>query len=85
MRFCADCTDNNVPYVISRFSNLYKRYYRFIRFCDLNFFSAEITKIFRITEKLDEQIFNLAAKKIRLRKQRRLLLKKNYNLGDREA
>ena len=85
MRPCAGYTDNNVPCVIFRFSDSYKRYYRFTCSCDLNFFFAEIAKIFRTAEKFDKQIFDLTAKSIRLRKQRRLLLKKFRNLNDRKA
>ena len=72
-------------YIISRFSDSCERYYRLIRFCNLNFLFVKIAKIFRAAEKLDEQIFDLTAKNIRLKKQRRLLLKKIYNLNNRKA
>ena len=82
MRFCAGCTGNNVHYIISRFSDSCERYYYLTRFCNLSFFFIKIAKILRIAEKLNKQILKLAAKNIRLKKQRRLLLKKFRNLND---
>jgi hypothetical protein len=71
--------------MVSRFSNSCERYYRSNRLCDLNLQSAEIAKISRATDKLNKKILKVKAKRIRLYKQRRLLIKKLRNLDNRKA
>ena len=92
MRFYGRYSSEDFFYVIFNISDFCEKYHRFDRDYDFNFLSAEIMKLFRKADKLNEQILvertkNLETeiKNLRLQKQRRLLIKKLRELNDREA
>jgi hypothetical protein len=85
MRPCGRCSSEGVLCVVSDISDSCERCHRFKRQCDLAPPSAEIAKISKKANELDEQILEAEARSLRLRKQRRLLTKKLRELGDRET
>ena len=70
--------------MISDISDSCERCHRFDRYCDLSSPFKEIAKLSGKANKLDEQILEVEAKSLQLRKQRRLLIRKLRELGDRE-
>ena len=92
MRSCVKCARRDLFYIVYDFSELCEQCERFSRICNLTFPVTAIEKLARQKNDILSQI-SLAhkvarkaeAKVARLRKQRRLLLKKMKDLGDREA
>ena len=85
MRPYGRCFSEGLFYIISDISDSCERCHRFDRYCNLNPSFKKIAKLFCEANKLDEQILKIKAKNLRLRKQRRLLIKKLRELSDREA
>jgi hypothetical protein len=85
MRFCSCCVKTNVLCVIFPLSESCEQCVRFNRDCELSFPVAKFDKLSKQEGELFNQITECKTRACRLRKQRRLLLKKIRDLGDREA
>jgi hypothetical protein len=78
-------TSSGSAYVLSELSEKYSQYHRFDRPYDLASSWPEVYRLLEQRDKLREQRIEAEAKAVRLRKQKRQLLKKTRALGDRES
>jgi hypothetical protein len=85
MRSCFSCLRANILYVVFPLSPKYEQYIRHNRQYKLASPVDQLDKLSEQENKLLNQITKSEARTRHLRKQRRLLLKKIKNLGDREA
>jgi hypothetical protein len=85
MRACSGCVSRCVVCVVSPEVDACVECFKFNRRCSLAPNDSEIQKQFVAKEKLDNEIKETEAKAARLRKQRRLVLKRLRDLGDRES
>ncbi len=84
MRKCTRCAVDGAPCIVSELSDSCERCYRTHRSCELSAPWSEVQKVLAQSDKLDEQILESQAKILRLRKQKRALVKKLKELGARE-
>jgi hypothetical protein len=84
MRPCAYCVASSSLCVLSEMSEKYEQCYRFNRPCDLASPWAEVYRLLKQSDDLKEKVLEAEAKALRLRKQRRVILKKVRALGARE-
>ena len=85
MRFCQNYIERKFEYVFSSDTDKYKKYYFYHYYCNLAPPLAEINRINTDREKLDEKILETEIKIFCFRRQRKLLLRRLRELGDREA
>jgi hypothetical protein len=85
MRACSSCLSRNTLCVVSPSSSRCEQCVRHNRQCELDSPVDQLDKLSTQENKLLDLISESEAKTRRLRKQRRLLLKKMRDLGDREA
>src|SRR5450755_3217972 len=85
MRACSSCLSRNTLCVVSPSSFRYEQCVRYNRQCELDFPVNQLDKLSTQENKLLDLISESEAKTRRFRRQRRLLLKKMRDLGDREG
>ena len=85
MRLCSFYLRANALYIVFFSFFKYKQYVRYNRQCELASPVDQLNKLSEQENKLLDQIIESETRTRRLRKQRRLLLKKIRNLGDREV
>jgi hypothetical protein len=84
MRPCAHCVASSSLCVLSEVSEKCEQCHRFNRPCDLASPWAEVHRLLKQSDDLKEKVLEAEAKALRLRKQRRVILKKVRALGARE-
>jgi hypothetical protein len=84
MRSYAYCVASSSLCVLSEVSEKCEQCHRFNRPCDLASFWAEVYRLLKQSDDLKEKVLEVEVKALRLRKQRRVILKKVRALGARE-
>jgi hypothetical protein len=84
MRPCAYCMASSSLYVLSEVSEKCEQCHRFNRPYDLTSLWAEVYRLLKQSDDLKEKVLEAEVKALRLRKQRRVILKKVRALGARE-
>ena len=85
MRFCQNYIKQKFKYILSSDTDKYKKYYLHRRYCDLALSLAEIDRININCKKLDKKILETETKIFCFCRQRKLLLRRLRELGNRKT